>query len=66
MKKTHNSGAVIYARFSDPRIAQGGQQPPYFAGQFYGSGSVFYLGSGEMWRLRAVDVRGAATDVRGR
>ena len=32
--------------------AQGGQQPVYFAGQFYGSGSVFYLGSGEMWRLR--------------
>jgi hypothetical protein len=25
------------------------------AGQFYGSGRVFYLGSGEMWRLRAVD-----------
>jgi hypothetical protein len=27
----------------------------YFAGQFYGSGSVFYMGSGEMWRLRTVD-----------
>jgi hypothetical protein len=25
------------------------------AGQFYGAGSVFYLGSAEMWRLRAVD-----------
>ena len=41
--------------FSDPRAAEGGEQPVYFAGQFYGSGSVFYLGSGEMWRLRAVD-----------
>ena len=48
-------GATVFARFSDPRTAQGGQQPVYFAGQFYGSGSVFYLGSGEMWRLRAVD-----------
>ncbi len=38
-----------------PRAAGGDQQPVYFAGQFYGSGRVFYLGSGEMWRLRAVD-----------
>ena len=48
-------GATVYARFSDPAGGQGGQQPVYLAGQFYGSGSVFYLGSGEMWRLRAVD-----------
>jgi len=48
-------GATVFARFSDPRMAQGGQQPLYFAGQFYGTGSVFYLGSGEMWRLRTVD-----------
>jgi hypothetical protein len=48
-------GAVVYARFSDPRAADGGEQPVYMAGQFYGSGRVFYLGSGEMWRLRAVD-----------
>ena len=27
------------------------------AGQFYGAGRVFYLGSGEMWRLRALDDR---------
>ena len=25
------------------------------AGHFYGSGRVFYLGSGEMWRLRAIN-----------
>lgn len=48
-------GATVFARFSDPRAAQGGQQPVYFAGQFYGSGSVFYMGSGEMWRARSVD-----------
>ena len=35
--------------------ASGGQLPVYMAGHFYGSGRVFYLGSGEMWRLRAVD-----------
>ncbi len=48
-------GATVFARFSDPRTADGGRRPVYFAGQFYGSGRVFYLGSGEMWRLRAVD-----------
>src|SRR2546421_9191265 len=25
------------------------------AGQFYGSGRVFFMASGEMWRVRAVD-----------
>jgi hypothetical protein len=48
-------GATVYARFSDPRTAQNGRQPVYFAGQFYGSGSVFYMGSGEIWRLRPND-----------
>ena len=47
--------ATVYARFSDPRAAQADRQPVYFAGQFYGAGTVFYLGSGEMWRLRTVD-----------
>ncbi len=48
-------GATVYARFSDPQVAQNGQGPVYFAGQFYGAGSVFYMGSAEMWRLRAID-----------
>ena len=29
------------------------------AGQLYGAGRVFYLGSGEMWRLRALDPNGS-------
>ena len=49
------AGATVYARFSDPSVSQGGEGPVYFAGQFYGAGSVFYMGSAEMWRLRAVD-----------
>jgi len=48
-------GATVLARFSDPRFAAGGEAPVYMAGQFYGSGRVFYLGSAEMWRLRSVD-----------
>ena len=29
--------------------------PVYMAGQFYGAGQVLYIGSGEFWRLRAID-----------
>jgi len=47
-------GATVLARFSDPR-AGAGEQPVFFADQFYGSGRVFYIGSGEMWRLRRLD-----------
>ncbi|MEX0713223.1 MAG: hypothetical protein WD278_12785 [Pirellulales bacterium] len=46
---------TVYGRFSDPQSAAGSQQPVYLAGGFFGSGRVFYLGSGEMWRLRAHD-----------
>lgn len=48
-------GATVYASFSDPQAASGEVKPPYFVGQFFGSGRVFFLGSGEMWRLRAGD-----------
>jgi hypothetical protein len=47
--------ATVYAYVADPEGAAGGQHPPYFVGQFYGSGRVYYLGSGEMWRLRQLD-----------
>ncbi len=48
-------GATVLARFSNPRPGSGDQLPVFFAGQFYGSGRVFYIGSGEMWRLRRLD-----------
>ncbi|HEV3025580.1 MAG TPA: vWA domain-containing protein, partial [Pirellulales bacterium] len=53
--RREKDGATVYARFSDPASAESGRQPPYMVGQDYGSGLVFYLGSGEMWRLRALD-----------
>lgn len=49
-------GATVYARLgrSDGLgLNRGG--PIYFAGQLYGSGTVFYAGSGELWRIRGVD-----------
>jgi len=48
-------GATVLARFSDPRAGQGDQAPVFLAGQFYGSGRVFYIGSGELWRIRKLD-----------
>ncbi len=48
-------GASVLARFADPRSGAGGDQPIFLASQFYGSGRVFYVGSGEMWRLRKLD-----------
>ena len=46
------AGAKIYANFSDPRAAA--EPPVLMAGQPINKGFVFYLGSAEMWRLRAV------------
>jgi hypothetical protein len=48
-------GAQVYGRYSDPDAGLTAEQPVYFADHFYGAGRVFYMGSGELWRLRAVD-----------
>lgn len=49
-------GATVYARLGvDAAGAPGG--PVYLAGQFYGSGSILYVGSAELWRLRSIDPR---------
>ncbi len=46
------AGATLLASISD-RSVDG--VPAYMVEQFYGAGRVFYIGSGEMWRLRALD-----------
>jgi len=48
------AGATVYAHFSDPRSGTEYGQPILMASQFFGSGRVLYLGSAEMWRLRAL------------
>jgi hypothetical protein len=53
--KDAKPGATVYARFADPDAKVDDQFPIYMAGHFYGSGRVFFLGSGEMWLTRAVD-----------
>ena len=49
-------GADILAYFADPSTMVDDQMPIYLASHFYGSGRVFFQASGEMWRIREVDV----------
>lgn len=49
------AGATVYAYFSDPREQTEYGEPVLLASQFYGSGRTLYLGSPEIWRLRALD-----------
>jgi hypothetical protein len=53
--KGEKPGATVYARVADPESGLGDKHPVYIAGQFYGAGQVLYIGSGEFWRLRAID-----------
>jgi hypothetical protein len=53
--KGEKPGATVYARVADPEAGTGEKLPVYMAGQFYGAGQVLYIGSGEFWRLRALD-----------
>jgi len=49
-------GATVYARAARPgAVSTAESSPIYFAGQYYGSGNVFFMGSGEMWRLRSLE-----------
>lgn len=54
---TAKPGATVYARLADEAGPARETQPIYLAGHYYGSGTVLYVGSGELWRLRAVDPR---------
>jgi hypothetical protein len=53
--KGEKPGATVYARVGDPESGVGDQHPAFIASQFYGAGQVLYIGSGEFWRLRAID-----------
>ena len=49
-------GADVLANFGDPDTAIDNVFPIYLASQFYGAGRVFFQASGEMWRVRRLDV----------
>lgn len=48
------AGAVVLMRFSDPRAQNEYGFPILLAQQYYGQGRCLYLGSAELWRLRAL------------
>ena len=48
-------GARVLGRYSDPEAGISTERPVYLAEHFYGGGRVFYMGSGELWRLRTLD-----------
>ena len=48
-------GATIYAEFTDPQARGRDGQAVLLAGQRYSQGNILYLGSPEIWRLRAVE-----------
>ena len=50
------AAASILAHFSDPSTEIDGRLPIYLASQFYGAGRVMFQASGEMWRIREVEV----------
>ena len=53
---TAKPGATVYARLGDPNgLSRSSDGPIYLAGQLYGSGTIFYCGSSELWRLRGVE-----------
>lgn len=49
------AGTTVFAEFTDPLSRGAGGQPVLLAAQRYGQGQVLYLGSPEIWRLRAID-----------
>jgi hypothetical protein len=53
--KDAKPGATVLARYADPEAKLEDTFPIYMAAQFYGAGRVFFLGSGEMWRMRSRD-----------
>jgi len=55
--KGPKSGARVLGRYSDPDAGLSAERPVYLAEHFYGAGRVFYIGSGEFWRLRSEDPR---------
>ena len=53
---TAKPGATVYAQLGQTNgLSLPGQKPIYLAGQLYGSGTVFYSGSSELWRVRGVE-----------
>lgn len=49
------AGTTVYAEFTDPLSRGAGGQPVMLGTQKYGQGTVLYIGSPELWRLRSLN-----------
>ncbi len=52
--QARKAGCTVYIEFTDPFSRGNSGQPALLAGQRYGQGNSFFLGTSEMWRLRGV------------
>lgn len=51
-------GAVVLAKYGNPRARTQDGQPPFLASQFYGKGRTMFVSSAETWRLREISAEG--------
>ena len=50
------AGAIVYMYYEDPVLeAVNSSKPILLASQYYGVGRIVYLGTSEIWRMRALD-----------
>lgn len=51
-------GAIVLAKYGNPRARTQQGQPPFLATQFYGNGRTMFVSSAETWRLRSISAEG--------
>lgn len=56
--KSVRDGAVVLAKYGNPRASTAQGLPAFLASQFYGKGRTMFVGSAETWRLRAISPEG--------
>lgn len=56
--KSVRDGAIVLAKYGNPRASTQDGLPAFLASQFYGKGRTMFVGSAETWRLRAISPEG--------
>lgn len=56
--KSVRDGAIVLARYGNPRASTQDGLPAFLASQYYGKGRTMFVGSAETWRLRAISPEG--------
>ena len=52
--QARKAGCTVYIEFTDPFSRGNAGQPALLAGQRYGQGNSFFLGTSEIWRIRSM------------